>query len=176
MGHVNAYATRQCEFSPDRLYRYVLCIEWKPSLPTMFVCMLNPSTADEFKNDPTIERMERRARKNGFGTLWVLNAFAYRATDPHELYDLDDPIGPGNDYWLTHAAWMARRPGSLFLVGWGTHVESVRKGRTQEILDILSANNCTPHALKINKDGSPSHPLYLPYTQVPFPYVQGGTK
>ena len=65
-------------FSPCKKYRYRLWREWSDEVPAVFV-MLNPSTADEIVNDPTVERCERRARAMGFGGLRVANIFALRA-------------------------------------------------------------------------------------------------
>lgn len=84
-------------FSPCRRYRYRLWRTWGDAAPAVFV-MLNPSTADEIENDPTVERCERRARAMGFGGLRVANIFSLRSTDPTALYTSDDPVGP--EYWL----------------------------------------------------------------------------
>ena len=88
-------------FSPDRAYRYVLVRRWSTFADKPRICcyiMLNPSTADEAKNDPTVERCERRARDNGYDGLCVLNLFAYRSTAPKvpysqtRMYALADPV------------------------------------------------------------------------------------
>ena len=57
--------------------------------------MLNPSTADETSNDPTVGRCQRRAVQMGYGGLYVGNIFAWRSTDPKGLLDTDDPVGSG---------------------------------------------------------------------------------
>lgn len=84
-------------FSPCRKYRYQLWRQWdRSSLSAVFV-MLNPSTADETENDPTVERCERRARAMGFGGVRVANIFALMSTDPAALRGHRDPVGPDND-------------------------------------------------------------------------------
>ena len=70
--------------------------------------MLNPSTADEVKNDPTVERCERRARMWGYGGSIVFNIFAFRATDPKNMRAQSDPVGPDNDMWLRKIAAQSR--------------------------------------------------------------------
>lgn len=153
------FAKRKARFSPCRLYRYTLLIEWDRDGPMLNFLMLNPSTADEVANDPTVERCERRARMTGFGSLVVTNVFALRSTDPQALYGHPDPIGPDNDVSIARAAAFS----DLVICGWGTHVERVMPGRTEKVLGLIRGAGKTPHALKINAGGSPQHPLYVGY-------------
>ena len=69
-------------FSECKRYRYSLWRVWNPDLPVCMFLMLNPSTADETTNDPTVERCQRRAVQMGYGGLHVGNIFAWRSTDP----------------------------------------------------------------------------------------------
>jgi len=147
-------------FSPDRAYRYVLVRRWSTFADKPRICcyiMLNPSTADEAKNDPTVERCERRARDNGYDGLCVLNLFAYRSTAPKVLYEIADPVGPDNDAHIIERAKACK----LVVCGWGTH--GALHDRGHHVLDMLHANGVEPHALAFNGDGSPRHPLYVPY-------------
>ena len=123
--------------------------------------MLNPSTADEDTNDRTVAKCIRYATGWGYGSLLVLNIFAWRSTEPSVLKDLEDPIGPEND-----AAIMAGiRGAGVVLCAWGKH--GVIRGRGLEVLASLRAAGVTPRALSLNKDGSPAHPLYLPSAFTP---------
>lgn len=151
-------------FSDNRVYRYVLVRRWSTFAPKARICgyiMLNPSTADEAKNDPTVERCERRARFAGYDGLCVLNLFAYRSTDPKALYEIDDPVGPDNDAHIIERA----KACDLVVCGWGTH--GALRDRGQYVLDLLHANGVKPHALALNGDGSPRHPLYVSYSATP---------
>lgn len=151
-------------FSPDRAYRYVLVRRWPMNAGAPRICgyiMLNPSTADEVKNDPTVERCERRARREGYDGLCVLNLFAYRSTDPKTLYELGDPVGPDNDAHIIERA----KACTLVVCGWGTH--GALRDRGHHVLDLLHANGVEPHALAFNGNGSPRHPLYVPYDRKP---------
>ena len=85
------------EFSDCEKFRYMLTRVWDSDGPRALFIMLNPSTADEIRNDPTVERCERRARALGFGAFRVCNIFAFRATDPKDMRAADDPVGPEND-------------------------------------------------------------------------------
>lgn len=91
-------------FSPCRTYRYGLWRIWNPGAPLLAFIMLNPSTADDVVNDPTVERCVRRAVSMGYGGLRVANIFALRSTDPTQLYVSVDPIGPDNDTAIIEAA------------------------------------------------------------------------
>jgi hypothetical protein len=74
---------REAEISEDGKYRYALMRMWDDK-PLMMFCMLNPSTADATKDDPTIRRCIGFAKDRGYGGIYVVNLMAYRATDPAE--------------------------------------------------------------------------------------------
>ena len=150
-------------FSPCSLYRYTLWRTWHASEPTCLFLMLNPSTADESANDPTVTRCQRRAWSMGYGGLVVCNIFAYRSTDPQALYTLDDPVGPDNDAAILDQA----RQAGLVVCGWGKH--GALHGRGTAVLNMLRSAGIQPHALQINGDGSPKHPLYVGYGRQPSP-------
>lgn len=144
-------------FSPCQRYRYSLWRIWNPELPVCMFLMLNPSTADETTNDPTVERCQRRAVSMGYGGLHVANIFAWRSTDPKGLLHTDDPVGPENDQAILSAAKSA----GIVICGYGTH--GVLNGRGAKVLQMLRDAGIMPHALKQNADGSPGHPLYISY-------------
>ena len=105
------------KFSPCRTWRYLLWRTWgDPDRRAMFVG-LNPSTADETQDDPTVRRCLGFARAWGFGGLMMTNLFGLRSTDPRGLLAVDDPVGPGND-----AAILAQaRRCPLVVLAWGNH-------------------------------------------------------
>lgn len=147
-------------FSDCRQYRYLLWRYWSDAPKATFI-MLNPSTADEVENDPTVERCERRARAMGYGGLRVANIFALRSTDPKALYTHDSPIGQYNDAAIIESVAGA----GLVVCGWGRHGNLV--GRGSYVLWLLRRSGITPHYLKLNKDGTPKHPLYVGYDVKP---------
>lgn len=148
-------------FSRCRRYRYLLWRDWDPSRHKLAFCMLNPSTADEVANDPTVARCEVRARRLGFGGLIVINAYAWRSTDPDVLPTVEDPVGPDNDAVIANVAANA----NMLICGWGKHATHLNRGR--RVLEIIRAAGARPMALKLNKDGSPQHPLYIGYDAQP---------
>lgn len=154
---------RTTEFSSCRKYRYHLTQVWDNSKSNLIWLLLNPSTADEVKNDPTVERCEKRARMWGFGGVEVFNIFAYRATDPQDMRNASDPVGPDNDYWMRNFALKSRD--TTAVVAWGDHGKYMNRG--EHVLELLKEHKAKFKALKINSSGHPSHPLYLSYKLKP---------
>lgn len=152
-------------YSDCERYRYLLTRTWSAAPPWLFIGC-NPSTATERANDPTIERMQRRAVAAGAGGLMVANANALRSTDPDGMAKAEDPTGPLNDDVLR----VSINEASTIICGWGNHRLIRERGRFVYAL-ILAAGK-VPMCLKQNKDGSPGHPLYISYTQQPRPMVQ----
>ncbi len=149
--------TRLADFSPCRAYRYHLAQNWDKHKPPLYWLMLNPSTADEKVNDPTVEGCERRARDWGYGGSVVFNIFAYRATDPTELKQQADPVGAENDAWLRQLAELSCQHDVI--AAWGEHGQ--HQGRSDTVRDIFRQQNGRLLALQINQSGEPKHPLYI---------------
>lgn len=138
-------------FSPCRTFRYSLSRTWDADLPRVVFVGLNPSTADESTDDPTVRRCIGFARSWGFGRLVLVNLFAYRATDPDELLQVSDPIGPANDASVLTQVQSADR----VVVAWGAGGTIL--GRDQHVLSLLPPPDC----LGKTKGGVPRHPLYI---------------
>lgn len=149
------------DFSLCRKYRYKLWRIWDNNKPIMMFLMLNPSTADETQNDPTVERCERRARMSSFGGVVICNIFAFRATDPKDMKAASDPIGPDNNTIIIAESKAAE----IVVCAWGNHGSF--NNRSAEIKKMLFAEHIVVHAIKISKSGEPAHPLYQPYARVP---------
>jgi hypothetical protein len=127
---------------------------------TMFVG-LNPSTADESKDDPTIRRCVGYAKRWGYGALCMTNLFAYRATHRDVLKAYPSPIGPDNDRWLVEAAIKA----SVVVAAWG--IDGLYLQRDQAVIRLLGKKLV---CLNKTKDGHPGHPLYLKKNLTPIPF------
>lgn len=145
--------TSGAEFSPCRQWRYTLWRFWEPEPARLMAFVgLNPSTADETANDPTVTRCIGYARRWGFDGMFMLNAFAFRATQPRDMKAAADPNGPGNDEALQRISDQCE----LIVAAWGTHGAYLNRG--QQVCRLL---NRPLHCLKQTKDGFPGHPLYL---------------
>ena len=146
-------------------YRYVLSRAWDITKDQLCFCMLNPSTADALQDDPTIRRCINFAHAWGFGSLIVVNLFAYRSRDPSHLKMSYDPIGPHND----SAIYEAVINSDLAIAAWGVHGQYQK--REDIVMRLLSEMGCTMYHLGITKGGHPKHPLYLKRDVQPTPYL-----
>ncbi len=158
-----------CLFSEDGVYRYTLEHRWDEDTPsyarkTVVWVMLNPSTADGQSLDPTLRRCKGFSKALGAGGMVILNLFAYRATLPKDMLAAEHPIGPLNDETIRRTV---ERDGVIATIcGWGTH--GAHRGRDAEVKAMLATRALC--ALRLTKDGHPSHPLYLPSTCAPIPF------
>jgi hypothetical protein len=163
--HQQGATSATAQFSACGAYRYGLTRVWAAGPRLLFV-MLNPSTADEVRNDPTIARCETRARTAGFAGFGVVNLFAFRATDPRALRLADDPVGPENDRIIRRAAAKA----GFVVCAWGNH--GALNARALAVRHILSGCGKTLHHLGLTRSGQPVHPLYIPLAQGPIRWDQ----
>ena len=157
--------TAEAVYSDCELYRYRLVIEWDATIRPAMVIGLNPSTATERDNDNTITRLERWARRNGYGALWMFNAYGLRSTDPNGLWEVDDPVGEGNDDLISAAF----ETGMVPVLAWGNNITDEREIRLLELWEACRNFNPKwtaepphyPRCFKVTKEGHPWHPLYL---------------
>lgn len=163
--HIKDDAPSTAIYSDCERYRYALTRVWDAGGTKVHFVMLNPSTATEVQNDPTVERCERRARALGHGGFRVTNIFAWRDTDPRKMRAADDPIGPANDATILEATIWADQT----ICAWGTHGE--HRGRGARIEAALRATKADLFHLGLSKAGHPKHPLYIAYVQQPERWV-----
>lgn len=154
-----AIMERTAIFSACRTYRYALWRRWGGDRRdyAMFIG-LNPSTADETNDDPTVRRCIGYAQDWGYSGLCMTNLFAFRATQPADMKAVSDPVGPDNDKMLRQLASGA----GVVVAAWGTH--GTHMGRASLVLAMLPFLHC----LRLTKDDHPAHPLYLPKVLKPF--------
>jgi len=151
---------RGASFSVCRRYRWDLWRWWHPwgepvgSRFAMFIG-LNPSTADETEDDPTVRRCIRYAQAWGCDGMCMTNIFAWRDTDPQGMRAQAFPIGDLNDKTLRGIA----RGAQIVLCAWGVHGAHMNRGRNVE--RMLRQDGRKLHVLGLTKDGHPKHPLYL---------------
>jgi len=144
--------------SPCGEYRYRLWRRWNDLQPVMVWVMLNPSTADASQDDPTIRRCIGFAKREGFGSIDVLNVFALRATNPDALLSHRDPFGPDNEEWLLGCR--QRHAMSQLVLGFGAiHSPRLLSHYKRAWCAFVQAK---PNCFGITKAGWPRHPLYLP--------------
>ena len=144
---------RTATVSPCGTYRYDLTRHWAETPPVLWV-MLNPSTADADIDDPTIRRCIGFTKSWGYGSLAVVNLYAFRSTDPKGLRSAADAIGPENDEHI--AKWAERS--MLAVAAWGAHGGPTRAG---SVARIVRAAGRDLMCLGITKSLAPRHPLYV---------------
>jgi hypothetical protein len=144
-------------FSSCRKYRYALWRTWDESKPYAMFIGLNPSTADETNDDPTIRRCIGFSKSWGFGGLCMVNLFAFRATEPRDMMSSIEPVGCENDLYIKRLAIDA----GVVIAAWGN--DGSFKGRSETVSAFLPDLKC----LKMNKTGEPAHPLYQPGSTLP---------
>lgn len=154
---------RNADFSEDRIYRYSLTIIWDARRPSLGMIGLNPSVADEWRDDNTVRREKCYAKDWGFGGLVKANMYAYISTDREVLYHVEDPIGPRNtvDFMLEKFSQCPK-----VVACWGVDAAKVNPERVEKVLHGFPHLYC----LGTNGDNSPKHPLYLPKELTPVPY------
>ncbi|MFQ3247759.1 MAG: hypothetical protein ACI9SP_004418 [Arenicella sp.] len=145
------------KLSDCRNYRFALWRTWDDSKPFAMIVGLNPSTADEVKDDPTLTRCINFAKSWGYGGVCMTNLFAYRATDPKDMKAQNDPIGANNDIWLNKLA----NDAGIVVAAWGN--DGSYLSRSNMVVEMLP----NLHYLKMNKSGEPAHPLYLKADLIP---------
>ena len=159
--HQKGDAASIAVYSDCEHYRYTLTRVWEPEGQKALFVMLNPSTATEVQNDPTVERCERRARVLGFGAFRVCNIFAWRETDPRKMITAEDPVGPENDTAIAEGcAWADR-----IICAWGAHGE--HKDRGPEVERLMRGAGKPLYSLGLTQKGHPRHPLYIGYAIQP---------
>lgn len=146
------YESKTAIFSSDRKYRYVLWRGWDRKKSYVMFIGLNPSYADEIKDDPTIRRCVGFARDWGYGGLCMTNLFAVRATNPQEMMLHPEPVGADTDYWLLKYSWKAE----VVIAAWG--IIGGYQQRDEVMYEMIEGMKC----LGLTKAGYPRHPLYMP--------------
>ncbi len=149
---------RVAVLSRSRRYRYALWRTWDLHRPTVLFIGLNPSIADDKRDDPTLRRCIDFARSWSYGGVAIVNLFARIATDPSEMLRSKDPVGPFNDFWL----YKLGEDLPIAVAAWGN--AGIHMGRDQAVRKIIPSL----HVLRQNKSGQPAHPLYLPRGLLPF--------
>lgn len=156
---MNLFEDNGATFSPCRSYRYELHRIWDLGKGIVMFIGLNPSTANEATNDPTIKRVEGMVRCWGYGGFYMMNLFAIVSADPKVLKTHPNPLGD-NDGWIEKIAAKC----CMVVFAWGNFKEA--RERSKKVIEMFP----DAHALFINKNGSPKHPLYCRKDTQPVKY------
>lgn len=144
--------------SDDRQYRYWLRRIWDPEKPLGCSIGINPSTADETADDPTIRKDIGFFKRLGLGGLLKLNVGSFRSTNPVAWRHAPDRTGPlGTPEHLRQ--YVEHFQPVLVVAAWGKNgnYASLACAAIQDALHPLMCFGTNP-------DGTPRHTLMLPYT------------
>lgn len=159
-------------FSACKAHRYTLernALEAGGEVRTLTVIMVNPSTATEHADDPTIRKVQGFALRNGFNRVLVGNLFSLRSTDIKGLANVEDPRG-GRPNLEAIARMIAL--GDAVLFAWGPVAKLPRQWRNRwtTVADLADRAGKTPLCLGTANDGQPRHPLMVAYSQPLIPW------
>lgn len=177
-GQAAGYSRKYAEISDCGRFRWLLGREWAPG-PIMLFVMLNPSTANSDFDDPTIRRCRGYARREGAGSLEVVNLVPWRATNPRDLlgtwHSWQKPaIEAENLRWIRQAAVRA----DTVICAWGAFVATLdAKCGARPAPDVLQAiadAGRQPLCLGLTGAGHPKHPLYVDGDAPLQPLLRGG--
>lgn len=162
------YYLRTAQISHDGKYRHTLQRVWDSNKPTVMFMMLNPSTADAEKDDPTIRRCINFAKSWGYGSLYVGNLYDYRSTDPRQLLLAEKPFSSFNESYLQDMAHNCDK----VIAAWGNnHIVEVLKMKFKDYLPLKKEMRDKLYYLDLCKGGEcPKHPLYLKKELTPIKY------
>ena len=167
--HKTLFQQSVAHFSACEKFRYWLRRDWDLTKAPISFLMLNPSTADEMVNDPTIERCQRRAITMGYGSMIIVNLFPFRMTDSKLLNSVDNLLSESAE--ADEAILRAVALSEMTVCGWGKH--PLAAPRAQHIMALIKQKNLQQKVmcLQLNTDNSPQHPLYIGYAKQPVPFV-----
>jgi len=150
-------------FSDDKSYRYVLWRIWDNNKKMAMFIGLNPSTADELRDDPTIRRVKTFARDWGYGGIYMLNLFTYVTAYPEELQKCENSVLMADEHLIDYAG-----KSDLIIFCWGSFPLAIERAK------VVTQMFPQGKVLLMNKNGTPRHPLYIPGDTQPIKYLTYG--
>ena len=146
-------------YSPCKNYRYSLSRTQLKAKKFILFILLNPSTATEFKNDPTIARCQKRSQLLGYEAFTICNLFAFRTKSPKIMKNFSEPIGPENNRIINEILNKA----SKVICAWGNH--GTHLNQADRITKIIKNSGTRAYHLGLTKNNQPMHPLYIKYNK-----------
>ncbi len=146
--------------------RFSSCMQWRWWLTrelggarTLVSIGLNPSTATEEFDDPTIAKEQGFASRWSHGRYIKVNAYGWRATKPKDMFAARDRgidiVGTDNDAAIREAIAIAVKTRGIVLAAWGGNIEPARQAAIAAL-----AGDVPIWCVKRNDDGTAKHPLY----------------
>jgi hypothetical protein len=139
------------KFSALRNRRYILWRIWDGELPLVLFIGINPSIADEFRNDQTIGKLIRVVKSWDYGGFFIGNLSSKISNNPKEIRDPDSVYTFDNEYLIK-----AEEISEAVIFIWGNEGKRFLP-RIDQIRSLFPVGYC----FKQNANGHPCHPLYL---------------
>ena len=151
-------------YSPCKSYRYSLTRKHTKAKELLLFILLNPSTATEFKNDPTIARCEKRSQLMGYNAFIICNLFAFRTKSPQIMKSCPDPIGPENNRIIEESLSCVNK----VICAWGNN--GIHLDRANMVMSMIKSVGTPAYHLGLTKLKQPTHPLYIDYNKQPMKF------
>lgn len=161
---------RSAVFTEDGKHRLCLmregmdCLSSKRKGARIVFILNNPSTAGADTEDATSRKGLMFTAHWGYQNMWFVNSNPACSTDPKQAWIPSEEVLEQNDYWIRTACSGA----SGVVAAWGADADSQLAQRALKIARSVK----TVYALRVNKDGTPGHILYLPKDLRPVIYNQ----
>lgn len=164
---MNLFENNGATFSTCRNYRFLLWRIWDETKPLVMFIGLNPSTANEGSEDPTIRRVKSIASNLRYGGFYMMNLFPLVSTDPARLSEFYHTpfheIEEKANY--EHLKFHASQCKDI-VFAWGNF--KIAESKSKEVIEMFPG----AYALHINNNGSPKHPLYCKSDSQLIPFNQ----
>lgn len=155
------YTDKGAVITPCGRFRPRLWRRWNDALPVLPFMMLNPSEADGEEDDHTVRKCVGFAERFGYGGIEIVNLSDFRAKNPKDLKAAGWLVSPQND---AHISTVVRCYGPMLVVAWGVNANCAEGwARVKQVCELLDDLSADPHALCVTANGTPAHPLMLPY-------------
>lgn len=154
--------------SADRAFRWSLKRWWEDGEGLICWVMLNPSVADETRDDPTLRRVIHFSRAWGYQALEIVNLYPLVTPYPEKLRGwIDDDLGSKEDrHANASVVRRAMKEAGKVMAAWGAHPWAYE---WSEYVIFDSWDGPTPalYCLDETAQGFPKHPLARGRHRVP---------
>lgn len=167
---IDAPPRRTASLSTCERYRWRLGRWWDLHKPAVCFIGFNPSTADGELDDQTISVCRAYGLRWGYGSLIMVNLFAWRGREPKAVLEAREPVGRDNDEQIR----LACSESTMVICAWGGILQQheLVQRRTRDVLTLIDRAGVVPHALKLTKEGHPRHPLMNARELVPREFAE----
>jgi hypothetical protein len=148
---------RSAIISDCGFFRHELRRVWDDRGLVLVVVMLNPSTADDQHEDPTLHVLIWFAKLWGFGGLLIVNLYDWRSPSPAAMRKEPRRRSEANEGFLESALAEAQVQRTPVLAAWGNHGDF--EGEASRLADRARQRGVDLVCLGTTSSGAPKHPM-----------------